>query len=120
MILTTPFGKFEGTIEECIRVARVLADTQEQQPAEALDLLQRSLDRLYERARERPKIMALSDREYERLGRLIAGGVGTYSKLSRYKFQGIEIVGHLGVEPGVVVALDENYKVVGAFAWSPK
>lgn len=85
--------------------------------------LENALIRYRMRARQEPKIMALDDREYERLGGLIAGcGVaGTrFSDLSRYEFHGIEIVGHLGVEPGVVVVCDENFKMLGAFSWSAK
>jgi hypothetical protein len=85
--------------------------------------LENALIRYRTRARQEPKIMALDDREYERLGRLIAGegAAGSrFSELSRYKFHGIEIVGHLGVEPGVVVVCDENFKLLGAFAWNSK
>lgn len=101
-------------------MARVMAEAQPQRPADPLLRLQHSLDRLYKHAAHSPASIAMGDRQYESLAGLLTCGVGGYSEHSRYKFHGIDIVGHLGVEPGVVVACDEKGKMLGAFAWSPQ
>lgn len=132
MILKGPFGTFEGTFDECIRMMRVHAglraylngtDLMVIVPRSPIQRFEDGLSRYRERSSAEPKILLLSPRDIDRMEKLMREGVrfpmGGEHKYPGWhmRFNGIELGGSIGVEEGTVVVCAADFQVLGAFAW---
>lgn len=118
MILRGPFGAFEGTLEECVAFGRLYARAYK--PKSPIERFDDSVARLTERWGKEPRILLLSQRDFDRMETLMREGLRLPVRKEpgwQMRFNGIELGIWRGVDDGSVVGCDEDFKVMGSFAW---
>lgn len=134
MIIKGPFGTFEGTFDECIRVARIHAGLRAhlngvepplmaaRAPITISERLALALDRFHRLRPSPPRVAMLVsasyadefEREVEHATRFASKPDAPRSAIKGFAVYGVEVVPDLNVPKNVAVFVDPDRKFLGA------